>query len=93
MLSPVPLKLLGCQSNVIHSSSSLDDCYLTYYNAEMSTSDAAFPEDEQDWTQITQPRVRKRVQNRLSQRKHRKTLQTLFAMPRFGPLPPASEMA
>ncbi|KAF7946727.1 hypothetical protein EAE96_009712 [Botrytis aclada] len=28
-------------------------------------------ENEEDWTQITEPRMRKRVQNRLSQRKHR----------------------
>ncbi|KAL8767030.1 MAG: hypothetical protein Q9194_006105 [Teloschistes cf. exilis] len=36
----------------------------------MSMSEALLTEDELDWTKITQPRLRKRLQNRASQRKH-----------------------
>lgn len=36
----------------------------------MSMSEAALDEDELDWTRITQPRLRKRLQNQVSQRKH-----------------------
>ncbi|KAL8639214.1 MAG: hypothetical protein Q9228_003728 [Teloschistes exilis] len=34
-------------------------------------TDPTFQHSDEDWTQITQPRLRKRVQNRVSQRKHR----------------------
>ncbi|KAL8964849.1 MAG: hypothetical protein Q9197_006781 [Variospora fuerteventurae] len=37
----------------------------------MPTTDPTFQHSDEDWTQITQPRLRKRVQNRVSQRKHR----------------------
>lgn len=37
----------------------------------MPTPDPTFQHSDEDWTQITQPRLRKRVQNRVSQRKHR----------------------
>ena len=44
----------------------------------MSMFGAAFAEYEQDWTQIAHPKIRKRVQNRVSQRKHRKALLILL---------------
>ncbi|KAL8897483.1 MAG: hypothetical protein Q9207_007198 [Kuettlingeria erythrocarpa] len=37
----------------------------------MPVTDPTFQHSDEDWTQITQPRLRKRVQNRVSQRKHR----------------------
>ncbi|KAI4100021.1 MAG: hypothetical protein LQ339_005688 [Xanthoria mediterranea] len=37
----------------------------------MPITDPKFQHSDEDWTQITQPRLRKRVQNRVSQRKHR----------------------
>ncbi|KAL8717314.1 MAG: hypothetical protein Q9225_005431 [Loekoesia sp. 1 TL-2023] len=37
----------------------------------MPITDPTFQHSDEDWTQITQPRLRKRVQNRVSQRKHR----------------------
>ncbi|KAL9602752.1 MAG: hypothetical protein Q9219_001595 [cf. Caloplaca sp. 3 TL-2023] len=37
----------------------------------MPPTDPTFQHSDEDWTQITQPRLRKRVQNRVSQRKHR----------------------
>ncbi|KAL8825805.1 MAG: hypothetical protein Q9170_007652 [Blastenia crenularia] len=37
----------------------------------MPATDPTFQHSDEDWTQITQPRLRKRVQNRVSQRKHR----------------------
>ncbi|KAL8854473.1 MAG: hypothetical protein Q9221_000744 [Calogaya cf. arnoldii] len=37
----------------------------------MPITDPEFQHSDEDWTQITQPRLRKRVQNRVSQRKHR----------------------
>ncbi|KAL8737757.1 MAG: hypothetical protein Q9181_001385 [Wetmoreana brouardii] len=40
----------------------------------MPATDPTFQYSDEDWTQITQPRLRKRVQNRVSQRKHRKSL-------------------
>ncbi|KAL8662342.1 MAG: hypothetical protein Q9202_004800 [Teloschistes flavicans] len=51
----------------------------------MSMSEAALTEDELDWTKITQPRLRKRLQNRVSQRKHRKKVrQNLGVEPEPG---------
>ncbi|KAI4156695.1 MAG: hypothetical protein L6R39_001061 [Caloplaca ligustica] len=40
----------------------------------MPATDPTFQYSDEDWTQITQPRLRKRVQNRVSQRKHRNKL-------------------
>lgn len=45
----------------------------------MPITDPKFQHSDEDWTQITQPRLRKRVQNRVSQRKHRKGILKLLA--------------
>lgn len=46
---------------------------------KMPITDPTFQHSDEDWTQITQPRLRKRVQNRVSQRKHRKGFLLLLA--------------
>ena len=57
----------------------------------MPREDPTFQHSDEDWTQITQPRLRKRVQNRVSQRKHSKTYPSSIGSPalafRSPPLP------
>ena len=49
----------------------------------MSLPDRVQAEEEESWAQIEDPKLRKRVQNRLSQRKHSKALPE----PDLDPLP------
>ncbi|KAI4234180.1 MAG: hypothetical protein L6R40_006839 [Gallowayella cf. fulva] len=48
--------------------------------SKMPITDPTFQHSDEDWTQITQPRLRKRVQNRVSQRKHRKSLPSPYGV-------------